>query len=577
MRRGMPHFLRRAAPGAAAVLGVLCVFTPPAAAQYTNIVVIVADDMGWADIGYNNPAVYTPNLDALAAGGVRFTQHYVMSQCTPTRAALFTGRFPSRSGTQAQQASNDQSYPHGTPTLSSLLAAMGYECYMAGKWHMGSAPEWGPNHHGFDESYGSLTGAVGMYDHRYRPGNAYEITWHRNHDIIPGYENGVHATDLVADDAIRFISRTHDGPFFAYLPFHAPHTPLDERGAFTNTPTQLDTNDNTRWLNEDQVSWFNDPAGKIQAEPDPEKRLLLAAVHHLDSAIGRIVAALDQTGLRDSTAIFFSSDNGPQVNWGGNAYPDDLKLTDFNQPDALRGFKTDVYEGGTLVPGFIKLAEPIRAESRDQSRPHRRLGSHDRRYSRIHTRGGNGVGRPGHHAAREGHRDTGRQAILLALGQRQFQMGHTLRRLEDRPLRLGARVGLGTGNSSAWLQTGGKPPTLASVATSKLTELHALFVAERDKDLGGQDRQSQADRAARRCGPLWRTGLVHRIRVRAGARRFHHCQRSGFGVLRLRCKLRIHADPHFRVEQCRLGDTPCGRRSGSGRADERPVERVEGS
>lgn len=318
-----------------------------------NVIVILSDDQGWADIGYNNPNVYTPNLDALAANGATLAQHYSMSQCTPSRVAVMTGRYPSRWGRQAQQANNEQAFPHEILTMAGMLDDMGYESHLSGKWHMGSPPESGPLHHGFDTAHGALTGAVGMYDHRYRPGNIWEITWHRNHEIIPGYENGTHVTDLTAREATRFIQEQRDVPFFLYLPFHAPHTPLDERGPYVNTPTQLDPADSTRWLNEDNIPWFNDPLGKIQAEPDPEKRLLLATVHHLDDAVGQVVRALEETGQRENTIIFFSSDNGPQVNWNGNAYPDDLNLTNFNQPDSLRGSKTDVYEGGIHVPGFI--------------------------------------------------------------------------------------------------------------------------------------------------------------------------------------------------------------------------------
>ena len=325
---------------------------PTLASLQPNIVLIITDDQGWADIGYNNPEkVYSPNLDRLAAEGARFGNHYVMPQCTPTRVALFTGRYPGRFGTAPLHATNDRCFPVGTPTLATMLKSVGYKTYLMGKWHMGVRIEDGPNRHGFDYSYGSLAGACGMYDHRYREGEFYE-TWHRDHEIIPGYENGKHATDLVAEDAVRMIRQHHEQPFFLMLAFHAPHTPLDERGPFVDRPTQLDPDNPQRWLNEDDIEWFNDPEGKIQSEPDPEKRLLLAAVNHVDHAIGQVVAALDQTGLRDNTVIFFSSDNGPQGNWQGNAYPDDLKLTKFNQPLPMRGKKLDVYEGGIHVPAF---------------------------------------------------------------------------------------------------------------------------------------------------------------------------------------------------------------------------------
>ena len=328
------------------------------------MLVIVTDDQGWGDIGYHNPAVYSPNLDALARSGARFTQHYVMPQCTPTRVAVMTGRYPSRFGPQAQQANNAPAFPLGTPTLGTLMKSAGYETHLVGKWHLGTSTDHGPTKFGFDHSYGSLAGAVGMYDHRYRKGKFAE-NWHRDDVIIPGWENGTHATDLTAREAVRVIEQEREAPFFLYLAFHAVHTPLDERGRFVDRPTQLDPERPGRWLDEDEIPWFHDPDGLIQREQDPEKRLLLAAVHHMDHAIGEVVQALERSGQRDDTLILFTSDNGPQVNWGGKAYPDDLKLTDFNQPIPMRGKKTDTYEGGVHVPGFAVWPGKIAAKEVD--------------------------------------------------------------------------------------------------------------------------------------------------------------------------------------------------------------------
>lgn len=331
------------------------------AQERPNILVIISDDQGWADIGYNNPqGCYTPNMDRLASGGITFSRHYVMPQCTPTRVAAFTGRYPSRFGTGATQASNEPAFPRGTPTMASMLRDAGYETHLSGKWHMGSSAQHGPNHFGFESSYGSLAGAVGMYDHRYRKGE-FEITWHRNHEIIQGYENGEHVTELVSDDAISFIKKKRSKPFFLYLAYHAPHTPLDERGSFIDKPTQLDPDNPKRWLGEDKIKWFNDPEGIIQKQADPEKRLLLAVMHHLDHGIGRVVKALEESGQLENTLILYSSDNGPQVNWPGYAYPDDLKLTDFNQPIAMRAHKTHTYEGGIHVPGFAHWPAKLKA------------------------------------------------------------------------------------------------------------------------------------------------------------------------------------------------------------------------
>ena len=142
-------------------LALLGCLAPAFAADKPNIVVILTDDQGWADVGYNNPKVYTPNMDRLAAEGATLTNHHSMPQCTPTRVALFTGRYPGRFGKSGLQASNRPILPHGTLTMASFLKSQGYETYLTGKWHMGSWAEHGPNHHGFDYSYGALAGAVG--------------------------------------------------------------------------------------------------------------------------------------------------------------------------------------------------------------------------------------------------------------------------------------------------------------------------------------------------------------------------------------------------------------------------------
>ena len=125
-----------------------------------NVVIIVVDDMGWNDIGYHNPEIKSPTLDRLAREGVELDCHYVQPQCTPTRVALLTGRYPSRFGPQALKANNVQAVPDDTLTMADMFKKAGYETALVGKWHLGSKPEWGPNHYGFNYSYGSLAGAV---------------------------------------------------------------------------------------------------------------------------------------------------------------------------------------------------------------------------------------------------------------------------------------------------------------------------------------------------------------------------------------------------------------------------------
>ena len=315
-----------------------------AAAQRPNILLIVSDDQGFNDVGYHNPEMRTPHLDGLARSGIELDCHYVQPQCTPTRVALLTGRYPSRFGLHCCEASNEQAFPIGTLTIASLLKSAGYATGMSGKWHLGSRPEWGPNHYGFDSSHGSLAGAVGMYDHRYRLDSPFAVTWHRDHEF---FEEVGHVTDLVAKEGVRWIEQHADGdsPWFFYVPFHAVHAPLVEG--------------DPRWH-------------KLNAHiADFDRRLYAAAVSHMDHAIGRLLEALEQTGQRSNTLVLFTSDNGGQVNHGGNAYPPpDPKLTNFSSNLPFRGKKTEVYEGGYRVvalanwPGRLgprKVTEPIHA------------------------------------------------------------------------------------------------------------------------------------------------------------------------------------------------------------------------
>jgi len=290
-----------------------------------NIVVVVADDLGWGDVGWHNEEIRTPRLDALVREGIELDAHYVQPQCTPTRVALLTGRYPSRFGDHCTTASNAQAVPFNTPTLASMLQAHGYTTGLFGKWHLGSKPEWGPNHFGFTYSYGSLAGAIGIYDHRYRLNSPFVRTWHRNHEFL---EETGHATDLIADAAITWLQEQQHRPFFLYVPFHAVHVPLVEE---------------QRWIVQNR---------HIE---DADRRLLAAAASHLDDAIGRIVDAIDGCGLGEQTLILFVSDNGGLRAHRGNAYPPpDTRLRTISSNRPLRGWKTDVYEGGIRVPSFLR-------------------------------------------------------------------------------------------------------------------------------------------------------------------------------------------------------------------------------
>lgn len=290
------------------------------------MVFIVADDMGWADIGYHNAEIRSPNLDKLAKAGVELDCHYVQPQCTPTRVALMTGQYPTRISAENAQAHNEEAFPIGTQILPHLFKNSGYKTAIMGKWHMGCLEKWGPKHHGFDYSYGSYAGAVGMYDHRYRlNSDPYTITWHRNHELM---EEEGHVTDLVMKEAVGYIEENKDNPFFLYLPFHAVHTPLVEKD-----PKWDEMNSHIQW---------------------DDRRLMAAAVSHFDYAVGEIVKAIDDAGIRENTLIIFTSDNGAWRIHGGNTYPaPDPALNRFSFNYPLRGWKCDTYEGGMRVPAFV--------------------------------------------------------------------------------------------------------------------------------------------------------------------------------------------------------------------------------
>ena len=164
-----------------------------------NILFIVADDLGWSDVGWHGGFSKTPNMDKLVREGIELDQHYVQPVCTPTRTALMSGRYPGRFGPHALAPSNLRAMPLGTVTLAAALKSVGYQTYQAGKWHLGARVEWGPNQFGFDHGYGTLTGAADPWTHKYRTG-PYEDTWHRDGKLFA--EDG-NATELIAAEALR--------------------------------------------------------------------------------------------------------------------------------------------------------------------------------------------------------------------------------------------------------------------------------------------------------------------------------------------------------------------------------------
>lgn len=307
-----------------------------------NILFIMADDLGWADVEFHGGNVPTPNLNRLLSQGVELRQHYVAPVCSPTRTGLMTGRYWSRFGVTTP--TNSLALPLETVTVAQALRDAGYETSIAGKWHLGSLPAWGPNHFGFDHSYGSLAGGVTPWSHFYKKG-PYSITWHRDQNHVT--DEG-HVTDLLTAEAIRRIENRSDGmPFFLYVPLTAVHLPIREPQS---------------WL--DRV-----PEGISGDVP----RQYAACILHLDDAVGRMLAAVERVGETDNTLVVFTSDNGGSTAENNDPqYPNDHcpsgKLTGNNLP--LRGKKGDLYEGGTRVPTIVCWPGVIPAGSSNNTPVH---------------------------------------------------------------------------------------------------------------------------------------------------------------------------------------------------------------
>ena len=321
------------------LLLLLFLFTPFLGAEtdrQPNFVFIIADDLGWADVEFHGGNTPTPNLNRLLREGVELTQHYVAPVCSPTRAGFLTGRYWSRFGITTPI--NNRGLSFDTVTVATALSDAGYSTALIGKWHLGSKPEWGPNHFGFQHSYGSLAGGVAPYNHKYKKGE-YSTTWHRNHELID--EKG-HVTDILTDEAVSWIEKATSGkdakPFFLYLPYTAVHLPIRE-------PDE--------WL------------AKVPEDIEGEvPRQYSACILHLDAAVGRIVDAVDKAGEKDNTLIVFTSDNGGSTAENNDTkYPDDKcpngKLPGNNEP--LRGRKGNIYEGGIRVPTIARWPGKLQA------------------------------------------------------------------------------------------------------------------------------------------------------------------------------------------------------------------------
>lgn len=307
------------------------------AADKPNIVHIVADDLGWKDVGFNGATdLRTPNIDALAAGGAKFSQFYVQPMCTPTRAALMTGRYPFRYGLQTIVIPGPADYGLDTSEwlLPQSLKEAGYKTAIVGKWHLGHADKkYWPKQRGFDHQYGAIIGELDYFTHS----DAGVIDWFRNNE--PVREEG-YTTQLIGAEAVRFINaQDAKSPFYLYLTFNAPHTPYQAPKEYVERFSSIE---------------------------DPTRRTYAAMISCLDDEIGRVVAALDAKGIRGNTLIVFHSDNGGTTNAMFAGQMSDLskiKLPCDNGP--YRGGKGSLFEGGCRVAAFANWPGRIKPQAVD--------------------------------------------------------------------------------------------------------------------------------------------------------------------------------------------------------------------
>jgi arylsulfatase A-like enzyme len=321
--RGVPLLL--------AALGAVAVPLRGAAAERPNILYVVADDLGWKDVGFHGSDIRTPTLDRLASGGVRMEQFYAQPMCTPTRAALMTGRYPFRYGLQTAVILSSHTYGLATDEwlLPQALKEAGYRTAIVGKWHLGHAdPRYWPRQRGFDYQYGPLIGEIDYFTHEQHG----VLDWYRNNE--PVREEG-YSTTLLGNEAVKVIEGHDPGsPLYLYLAFNAPHAP------YQAPPEYLD---------------------RYRSVGDPSRRAYAAQITAMDDQIARVLAALERKGMLANTLVVFQSDNGGTRNpmFAGEGDMSKTVIPCDNGP--YREGKGSLYEGGTRVVALASWAGHLRA------------------------------------------------------------------------------------------------------------------------------------------------------------------------------------------------------------------------
>ncbi|MEO7589423.1 MAG: sulfatase-like hydrolase/transferase [Arachnia sp.] len=313
---------------------------PPSRAtiRRPNIVIVYVDDLGQGDIGcFGATDLATPHLDALAARGVRATSWYSNAPvCSPSRAALLTGKHPINTGVTNILGGSRQTAGLSTDnaTIASILAGQGYRTGIFGKWHLGVTPECRPMAHGFEEFHGFLAGCVDYYSHIFYWGQGGGVApvhdlWHNDKEI---WQNGQYLTDWITDRAVDFIDRHRDESFLCYVPYNAPHYPMHAPQHYLDRFSDL----------------------------PPDRRITAAMIAAVDDGVGRLVETLEHHGLLEDTVIVFSSDNGPSAEVRNRLDGSDEPWT-AGRTGGFRGHKGSLFDGGIREPFIISYPRALPA------------------------------------------------------------------------------------------------------------------------------------------------------------------------------------------------------------------------
>lgn len=308
-----------------------------------NVIIILTDDQGFGDLGcMGSQDLKTPHIDALAEKGVLFSSMYSASPvCSPSRAALLTGRYPGNAGVRAILAGHRKAsgLTPKVPTLATALKAEGYATGICGKWHLGLKPECRPNANGFDEFSGFLAGCLDYYSHIFYYGmsdggtNPTHDLWENEDEV---YANGEYLTERITRKSVDFIRRHKDEPFFLYVAYNAPHYPMHAPEKYLDRFPEL--------------PW--------------DRRIMAAMISAVDDGVGEIAHTLRTLGLFDDTLLYFQSDNGPSResrNWlDGTEDPYYGGTT-----GVFSGHKFSLFEGGIRVPAFLCWGEKLTARTLD--------------------------------------------------------------------------------------------------------------------------------------------------------------------------------------------------------------------